>query len=61
MLVRCVPDSPNLIDLLDPVLLRQAWVIRAALEHGLFELPLLLSTEVVLAASLVAPTNGTLA
>ena len=53
--------APNRIDLLDPVLLRQAWVIRAALEHGLFELPLLLSLEVVLAATLFAPANSTLA
>ena len=61
MLVRCVPDSPNIIGLLDPVLLRQAWVIRAALEHGLCELPLLLPPEVGLAATLVAPASCTLA
>ena len=55
------PDAPYLLDLLDLILLRQARVIRAALEHGLLELPPLLSPEVLLAGSLVAPANSILA
>ena len=55
------PDAPYLLDLLDLVLLRQARVVRAALEHGLLELPPLLSPEVLLAGSLVAPANSILA
>ena len=43
------------------VLLRQAGVVRAALEHGVLELPLLVSLEVLPAATLVAPADCALA
>ena len=52
------PHAPNFLDLLDLVLLRQAWVVLAALEHGLFKLPLPFSHAT---PTLVAPADCVLA